>query len=247
VPPSPLLSRRALRGATRSTEKFGALWRPQAVESVPLVVIFSARPSALGWIASSLATGLPALVAVVRVSDAQVDVASATDSVLAADGAVVAACALAASMGANPATLGVVADGAATSTAMQLAAQRASDRSNVPAEESPRTPVSRLALIAPALPDAGVRLDIPSQFPPTLVQFAREGSAAAASAAVASQLAEAGVAVRATDYQAPRDGWVTKSRAVRQSQRGADDLVAFFARGFGAASTFHVIPGWELH
>ena len=233
-----MFSRRTVRGVSRSSEDFGVVWRPAQVSGLPLIVVFSAKPSAMGWLASSLAAGLPAVVAVV-------DVASAGDAIPSADDAVTSAARLAASLAADPARLGVVAEGRTAAIALQLAASRSMAGPNGPS----RTPVSRLALIAPTFDDevwpAGAT--IPSGFPPTLLQFARDGGAAAGCAALAAQLAAAGVAVRATDYQSPRDGWATRSRAVRQSQRGADDLQAFFARGFGSASTFHVIPGWDLH
>jgi hypothetical protein len=232
-----VFSRRAVRGAARSSTKFGVLWRPAEVAGVPLIVILSARPAALAWVASSLATSLPAVVVV-----------AAAASPEAAETAVSAASELAVSLAADPARLGIVADGPTAAAAIALAARRAIPELDAP----PRAPVSRLALIAPVLSDTALNLTdptvvVPAAFPPTLLQYARDGAAAAASSALGARIAAAGVAVRATDYQAPRDGWATRSRAVRQSQRGADDLVAFFARGFGAASTFHVIPGWDLH
>ncbi|PRY69665.1 hypothetical protein B0I08_102342 [Glaciihabitans tibetensis] len=264
---SPLLHRRAARGVRRTSADFGALWRGTDTTGQPLIVICSSRPAAMSWLASSLAAGLPALVAVVRLTDsgAEADATSATESVGAFDRAVTEAARAATALGADPARLGIVGEGAAASVALTLAAARAkpdaddSDESddsdgrgdNDPNDEFGRHPVMRLALISPGSSSwgsaAGSAAVIPPFFPPTLIQFARGGSAAQTSTALEQRLSAAGVAVRGTDYQAPRDGWATRSRAVKQSTRGANDLVAFFARGFGAASTFHVIPGWDLH
>jgi hypothetical protein len=238
-----MLSRRSLPGATRSSEDFGILWRAAEPSGAPLIVLLTARPATLAWVASSLASSLPAVVAVIRVSFREGDVAAARECAHAVDLAIDAASQLAVSLKADPARLGLVADGPAAHPALLLAAARTAPRLDAP----PRVPVSRLALIAPVLELPAPLPLVPPAFPPTLVQFAREGATAVASRALATKLSSAGVAVRATDYESPRDGWATRSRAVRRSQRGADDLVGFFARGFGASSTFHVIPGWDLH
>lgn len=102
---------------------------------------------------------------------------------------------------------------------------------------------ARLVLISPpALPHVS-----PAGLPTTLIQASASGPGRASVVALDRAMRRAGVAVRETEYQGIADGWARYPRAVRGSRRALDDLVAFLERGIGEASTFDVIPGWDLH
>jgi hypothetical protein len=230
-----LLSGKTASGVSRQRLGFATLWSPPDPTGLPVVVVFSPAPAALGWLASNLAARLPAAVYVCATSTGS--------SALA--GAMTAVRDHAATTAVDGALWGVVAEDAAAPLVLSRLAELGE--------------VSRLALVSPALSAASSvqtgsgadamddgPVDV-ADFPSTLLQFAREGSNAAGCERLATRLREAAVAVRAADYVAPADGWARRSRVRSGSARALDDLVAFFARGLGTASTFRVIPGWDLH
>lgn len=191
---------------------------------LPLIVLFSPAPQSMGWLASHLASRLPAVVYSCVASPGRVDL----------DDTLRAVREHTSSDQVDATRLGLVAEDAAAGPVLQLAAATSD--------------ITRLALVSPVVdgptPEHISGLD---GFPATLLQFARGGASAAASVDLEKRLRASAVAVRATDYTLPADGWTRRSRVRRGADRGLDDLVAFFARGLGAASTFKVIPGWDLH
>ena len=219
-----LLSGRLAPGVTRQRLDLGTRWSPLNGAGLPLIVLFSPAPRSMGWLASHLAARLPAIVYSCAASPEYPDVGGTLRAVRDHT-----------SSGTVDATrLGLVAEDAAAGPVLQFAAGTAE--------------ASRLALVSPllsgALPDGISGLD---GFPATLLQFSRDGERAAASVDLERRLRAAAVAVRATDYSTPADGWARRPRVRKGAGRGLDDLVAFFARGLGSASTFEVIPGWDLH
>lgn len=185
----------------------------------------SPAPAALGWLGSNLAARLPAAVYVC---------AASTDPSALAD-TMTAVVDHASTAGVDVALLGVVAEDTAAPLVLGRFAELGA--------------VSRLAFVSPAFGDETAdtgAVDV-AGFPSTLLQFARQGPNAAGCERLATRLRDAAVAVRAADYVAPTDGWARRSRVRSGSARALDDLVAFFARGLGTASTFRVIPGWDLH
>ena len=109
--------------------------------------------------------------------------------------------------------------------------------------EAARASGARLALLYPAALD-GVE---PAGIPTTLIQAAGSGAARPEVVRFDRALRLAGVAVRETEYADVTDGWARRRRRSSGSARALDDLVAFLDRGIGQASTFDVIPGWDLH
>ncbi len=103
----------------------------------------------------------------------------------------------------------------------------------------------RLALLYPtAVRD--FRAASESLVPTTLVQAAATGDHRADVVALDSAWRRAGIAVRETEYSDVDDGWARYPRVTKGSGRALDDLIGFLDRGMGQASTFDVIPGWDL-
>lgn len=202
----------------------GTRFSPAGTEGLPLIVVASPSAEAMGWLASHLASRLPAVVYTCASSPGSPGFGSTLRAVR--DDA--------SHHKVDVTRLGIVAEDAAADDVLRHCA-------NSPG-------VTRLALVSPLfsepLPGS---IDGLTGFPPTLLQYARGGASAAACAELETRLRGSAVAVRAIDYSAPQDGWTRRSRVRKGSDRGLDDLVGFFARGLGSASTFEVIPGWDLH
>ena len=230
---SPALLRRLfvaqpVSGVRSRSEEVGTVWHPAVTAGLPLIVVFSAEPRSMAWVASSLASALPAVVIVAAALDDPVHTLAAAQVA-------------AAELGADADRIGIIGEGDASAPALQ-AATAPSPTSGSGSASTDRA-VDRVALISPeSLPTAPA-----AATPPTLLQFAQGGSRAAESEAWERRVKLAGVAVRSIDYTAVGDGWVRYPRAIRGSRRAHSDLLAFFRRGLGNESTFHVIPGWDLH
>jgi hypothetical protein len=216
-----LFGGRPAAGAQSTTEDVGTVWQPSSVAGVPLIVVFSTEPKSLAWIASVLASQLPAVVVVAG---------SVADPV----GTLAAASTLAEQLGADASRVGVVGEGDAAASAVLAAASSTTNPIPATSERSDRA-VDRIALISPRKIDDTATVGTP----PTLLQFAQPS--------LPQHRFGCGVAVRSIDYTAVGDGWVKYPRAVRGARRGQTDLMAFFRRGLGDESTFDVIPGWDLH
>jgi hypothetical protein len=212
-------------GARSQTTDVGVTWRPAVTATIPLIVVFSAEPRSLAWISSSLASALPAVVVIAASLDHPADTLAAAQ-------------AIAADLGADAGRVGIIGEGDAAAAALEAATVSAPTTST----SADRT-VDRVALISPhSLPP-----DPAESTPPTLLQFTQGGSSATEADAWERRVKQSGVAVRSIDYIAVGDGWVRYPRAIRGSRRAHTDLLAFFRRGLGDDSTFHVIPGWDLH
>ena len=223
-------------GVRSQTADAGTVWHPAVTAGLPLIVIFSAEPRSMAWVASSLASALPAVVVVAAAIGDPVNTLAA-------------ARVYAAELGADTGRVGIVGEGDAAAPALQAATTSPPTSRSGPGStpglvpESAGRTVDRVALISPlSLPETGA-----ATTPPTLLQFAQGGPHAAESEAWERRVKLAGVAVRSIDYTAVGDGWVRYPRAIRGSRRAHTDLLAFFRRGLGNESTFHVIPGWDLH
>jgi acetyl esterase/lipase len=208
---------------SRTKLGYATSWSRPNPAGLPLIVVFSPAPAALGWLASNLAARLPAAVYVCASSPGSPPLDDTLRSVR--DHA--------ATRSVDVALLGLVAE--------DTAAPRVADGMAVLGT------VTRLALVSPVLDSTFVATADGAGFPPTLLQFARDGVLAADCELFAARLKESAVAVRSADYAAPADGWARRSRVRAGSAHALDDLVAFFERGLGTASTFQVIPGWDLH
>lgn len=219
-----LLSRRTAPGIQLERLDIGTRFAPAGSALLPLVVVLSPTPQSMGWLASHLASRLPAVVYSCVASPDPADIASTLRAVR--DHA--------SSSQVDASRLGLVAEDAAASPVLQHAAGTSD--------------ITRLALVSPLITGpVPERVSGADGFPATLLQYARDGASAVAIAGLDTRLRAAAVAVRAIDYTTPADGWTRRSRVRRGADRGLDDLVAFFARGLGTASTFRVIPGWDLH
>jgi hypothetical protein len=218
-----LLSGKAARGVSRSRLGFGTTWSRPDPAGLPLIVVFSPAPAALGWLASNLAARLPAAVYVCASSPGSPQPSDTLQAVREH----------AAKRSVDVALLGLVAEDTAAPRVADSIAELGA--------------VTRLALVSPVFDHSSVAAVDGSVFPPTLLQFGRDGALAADCDRFAARLKDSAVAVRAADYASPSDGWARRSRVRAGSAHALDDLVAFFARGLGTASTFRVIPGWDLH
>ena len=233
---------RPVSGVRSQPAEIGTVWRPEVTAGLPLIVVFSSEPRSMAWVASSLAAALPAVVVVAAAVDDPVHTLAEAQL-------------YAAELGADAGRVGIIGEGDASAPALQAATASSptsgseSTSASVSTSESASESgpadrsVDRVALISPqSLPASPAPPP-----PPTLLQFAQGGPRAAESEAWERRVKLAGVAVRAIDYTAVGDGWVRYPRAIRGSRRAHTDLLAFFRRGLGNESTFHVIPGWDLH
>lgn len=234
APVGRLFAGRPDRNATSTKENFGTVWRGKADENLPLMVIFTRSPAAMAWVASSIAVTLPAVVVVTGTDDAA---HTAMDRITA----------WAPAAGADAARIGVIGESDAAAAALEACIEPDAEDSAHPAR-TPSPGVARLALISPILsePVAPAWREVDG-LPPTLLQFSRTSAFAAAIVDLEVRLRATGVAVRAIDYGTLGDGWARYPKAVRGSRQGLDDLLGFLRRGFGVESTFHKIPGWDLH
>ncbi|MCU1406646.1 MAG: esterase [Glaciihabitans sp.] len=212
-------------GASSEPTDDGLLWSVSGTgpgES-PFVVVFANEPERLRWLPSSIAVGLGAAVLTVDAGiGLEPDLLRILDN--------------AAARGIDTSRLGIIGEGNAAQTAINAAT-----RMNT--ATAARTGTVRLALVSPG----DITSSEPTALPPTLLQFSRASGAIDAITSVERALRANGVAARATDYTDLADGWQRFPKAVRGSRRGLEDLVAFLNRGLGEQSTFHVIPGWDLH
>lgn len=208
-----------VRGAEPDAVTGGTLWSSATRSSRALVVYLTAEPASARWLAGSLATRLDALLLVVDRSD-QVD-----------DVVAVVARTREATIGDGtlPPTAPVVVVGEGSAAPVALGVAHAC--------------ASRLALLYPL----SVGSESTARVPTTLIQAAGSGPERSRIVEFDRALRRAGVAVRETEYSDVDDGWAKRPRSSKGAARALTDLVGFLDRGIGQASTFDVIPGWDLH
>lgn len=207
----------AVPGAIADRLAGGTLWRSEQTPRA-LVVYLTGSPGLSRWLAGSVAVRLDALVLVPIAVDA-----SAVEQVVTA--------ARSASRLTDRAPVVVVGEADAATSAIAA---------------STALHASRLALLYPT--ELSVAAPGPERsIPTTLIQAAADSADRGTVAAMDAAWRRAGIAVRETEYSGIDDGWARYPRASKGSRRALDDLIGFLDRGIGQASTFDVIPGWDLH
>lgn len=212
----------AVAGAVVERGAAGTTWRSEQTPRA-LVVYLTGSPGLSRWLAGSVAVRLDALVLV----PAAVDTAAVEAAVIEAAVTDVRSDSRLADH------LPLVIVGEADAAASAIAAGTALG-------------AARLALLYPTgLPVGSPEPRAP--MPTTLIQAAADGADRGTIVAIDAAWRRAGIAVRETEYAGVDDGWARYPRASRGSRRALDDLIGFLDRGIGQASTFDVIPGWDLH